>query len=236
VRLSSSLEPGSIYGSAISTDTAGNKSITGTTFCSCGENLNCHGTVSHLDLVTGFYRRVNFSACQTSQEAVFASVLGLQNSIQLFEYVTVWNCSGATALRSEQAGRPSISYCNFYSNTVLASEALLSCAEAGMIVSRCIFYRSGPEFEVITAAALKFEVSNCVFSGGLPDGDYYASTVDNTYNVITPSIAIDHLDTYYCPGVAQTSDIGTEEFTHSSTDYFRAGHIMKTAMFTFLLF
>jgi hypothetical protein len=101
-----------------------------------------------------------------------------------------------------------IFFCNFYGNTVSSTGGILYGENVGMEVQTCIFNGNGPTIGMKSApkaAADKFSLSLCVFSGPIPTvtGGLVTSP-DNYYNSVTASFNMQHLTTYYCPTASPT--------------------------------
>jgi hypothetical protein len=98
---------------------------------------------------------------------------------------------------------PTVELSNFYNNSC-SSYGLLAAYKGEFKVNHCIFSGNTEEFGLSgnsQSGTSRFIVTNCVFSGKLPSGTIYKSTVNNTVNMQTASFAYLYYATTLCPNL-----------------------------------
>jgi hypothetical protein len=221
------------------TSAPGAKPFNLTSFVGCNDNgAGARGTIRGEECGWVLWGGVNFSLCTlnsdnhatTSAGDGYAAAIGGESGIGsslLFEWSTVFNCSGASGFRDWLTWAATVRYCNFYLNVAKAGTARYSelyAVNYGMTVSFCIF--NGPTAACITglSATTGFTLTACVFSRPMPDASFVASETRNIANTTTASLAIEHMWTGACPTAlpeqtpAQSPEASSERSPEASSE------------------
>jgi hypothetical protein len=194
------------FGSAIYTNQPeGTPSVVASsTFLFCGgSSFNCQGTVFEEREVDFTYQRLNFSFCRVTSDggssggAVFKS-LNKDSSVTFtwsFLECNICNCSGRTGIDSWTRFGQFLAFCNLFDNSM--SVIVLWVGYTGMTLQNCIFMGNTKECDPNSGNS-RFTVTNCVFSGPLPSGNYDWLTPDNVFDSIAASFTYSYFFTEQC--------------------------------------
>jgi hypothetical protein len=197
------------YGNAIAFCGEEHRSTSDSTFLACRDRRgqSCGGIYSETHDGLSM-TNLNFSDCVQSTKAdlCLGAVLFSVETMSPWSFAqcTVVRCSAGSGLESRLMENivPTVELTNFYNNSCNDDDGLLSGADGGFNVDRCIFSGNSRELFIYVLSSKnhyqKFSVTNCVFSGSLPAGNLYELTESNSPGVNTESLAYSLLATSAC--------------------------------------
>jgi hypothetical protein len=120
-------------------------------------------------------------------------------SVLSSSFLTVVSCTGTTGLNFSVSRTPTISYSNFYNNSITA--AVIVAPRAGILIANCIFngnYARDVNWSLSSLTGT-IVIRECVFSSSIPSESLGYSFVNVSWGTITQSHAISGFSTAVCP-------------------------------------
>jgi hypothetical protein len=196
------------YGNAITFGCAKPGRVNDCSFVRCKDESSTSRGGIYTEVKPDFtLTRLNFSDCRSTNRNSWGVVLYSDKDAGswTFSECTVVRCYSGSGIDHQSATVPKVSTSGFYNNSFAPDDALLSANRFGFDVSSSIFSGNTRELCIVSSSpSQKFSVSNCVFSGLLPPGNFYKMTTDNQLQTQTASFPFVYYGTQYCPNASPT--------------------------------
>jgi hypothetical protein len=190
-------------------------SISNTNFVGCHEiqGANGDGTLHHENGLLANYKHLNFSENAVKVTGSVSSGFKANSlwppngGTWEFKLCTFSNCSGQAVIWSETPSgnsAPTLELCNFFSNSVADSGAILYSAQVGLLVTDCYFGgATQADARIVYCQSTDetglFQMRNCIFAGKAPESSFWTSNTGNTANSAATSLDLSHDSVFVCP-------------------------------------
>jgi hypothetical protein len=166
--------------------------VVGLTALSCGivKDFSVSG-LSWWKLTAHLLSHLNFSLMKVE---TFGSALALDGNVTISS-LTVFSCTGGTAVTDFEPGNQSIEYGNFFNNTILpstwGSSATITVNFNGLSMSHCCFNGNDADIAAYSDSLERpFSLSHCFFSSSFPNSDIFTIVTECYENITTASWAM----------------------------------------------
>jgi hypothetical protein len=189
--------------------------VTLCTFLTCGSTTESgRGGLYYGDALRDWLAYLNFTSCSVAPTNLGSAVYFGATGPRVVSYITVSKCTGDSAIEdgrgtSENADNSAtVEYGNFYNNQLDSGEegGLIRLYQAPMALTACLFVGNTPAGQELWYSYIssgRYTVTNCVFSGAIPDSpNIFNPGSGNVPNSVTASHRLPQFATSACSNAA----------------------------------